>query len=573
MWISTPYLKLDCHGPTDRPFTPFGDPAVSSPILTRLAAVIARSPNALAIEDSHGCMTFRELERAIALLAAAIKRTSTGNGPIGIILGNERAYVVAIFACLAVRRIAVLLDASYPAARNSAIAAAAGITLYIAHSARHSLEQSGAAVLDVGEASEVMRAMPPNLPDCTVVDIDAPAFIICTSGSSGAPKLIVHSQRTILHWSRCSHDAMHVSQDDRALSLSSPSGLGGFIPLLFFPLAGGTLQMLEINEVGIGGMLRVLAARNVSILRAAPSLLRAVARLPECTEAFARIRIVQTFGEGLTHADLQQLRTVLSSECHIRSTYGTTEASGLSCFVRSDDVRHLSNAASGTLLPDTEAVVLDENGLPCPPDVTGELVIRSRYNALGEWSNGRLVPGRLIPDSSDPLRRLFHTGDLARHYADGVFVIVERKDRMLNINGQRVEPAEVEILLRQHFGVEEVEVIPTKRSGTATMTAFVVPKPDTEGSLEATLRAFLRSRVPSFMVPARFVLLKEIPRLPGGKVDVRTLQTLAPDSIDVIGPTIREVKFPETRGGTESGATLDKGRCALGEADFDVGKG
>lgn len=527
LWIATPHIRPDYRGPTERPFTPFGDPANATPILQRLEAVARMHPEALAIADGEASLSFAELWQSALRLGRAIESKQTDDRPVGILLPASRSYIVAVFACLAAGRVAVLLDASFPDARNQAIAAATGVGLLIARRTEASAEWPGIVALDPANSSDQTNAHP--LSDNFIADfpLDAPAFILSTSGSSGYPKPIAHSQRTMLHWVRASHDGMHVNKTDRVLSLSSLSALGGFVALLSNPLAGAAIQLFDIKLRKITGLLDLLAAEPVTILRAAPSLLRCIVQLPDAQQAFAGLRLIQSYGEPLLMGDIRDLRKVLAPDCFIRSTYGSTEASGLTWFAHPLDCQDSVCVPAGMLMPDTEATILADDGTPCARGVTGELIIRSRYNALGEWVDGRLVAGRLEPDRQDPTRRVYRTGDLARCDADGVFVVVGRKDRMLNVNGQRVEPAEVEALIRRCPEVRETEVLPAMRDGAAIMIAFIVPRPGTQENLETVVRAALRAALPAFMVPSRIFILDDIPRLPGGKVSAQTLYALA----------------------------------------------
>jgi acyl-coenzyme A synthetase/AMP-(fatty) acid ligase len=527
LWIATPHILPDYRGPTERPFTPFGDPAHATPMLQRLEGVARMHPEAVAIADGEASLSFAGLWRSVLRLGRAIENTQTGDRPVGILLPADRSYIVAVFACLAARRVAVLLDASFPLARNQAIAVASGVGLLIARRTEASAEWPGIVALDPAGSFDQTNAQ--SVSDNCITDfpLDAPAFVLCTSGSSGHPKPIAHSQRTMLHWVRASHDGMHVNTADRVLSLSSLSALGGFVALLSNPLAGAAIQLFDIKLRKITGLLDLLAAEPVTVLRAAPSLLRCIVQLPEATDAFAGLRLIQSYGEPLLMSDIHELRKVLPPQCFIRTTYGSTEASGLTWFAHPLDRQDSVRVPAGMLMPDTEATILADDGTPCERGVTGELIIRSRYNALGEWGDGRLIAGRLEPDPEDPTQRIYRTGDLARCDRDGVFVVVGRKDRMLNVNGQRVEPAEVEAVIRRCPEVQEIEVLPAMRHGAAIMIAFIVPRPAAAADLEAVVRAALRASLPSFMIPSRIFILDAIPRLPGGKVSVQSLYAFA----------------------------------------------
>lgn len=500
-------------------------------MLETLRSVTSARPDGTAIEDDDGALTFAALSRAVARLAAAIEAARPEAAPVGILLPASAAYTVGVFACLAARRLGVLLDDTFPEARNAAVAAETGVNLVLATSrVAASLDWPGVVVIDIADLLDD-RALAPGLP-ARHLGLDEPAFVLCTSGSSGRPKPIAHSQRTMLHWARTTHDALHVRPKDRVLSLSSPSALGGFTGLLSYPLAGASSQMLDVKAAGLGGLLRVLSTRPVSILRAAPSLLRVLVQLPEAAAAFAGLRIVQTYGEPLMKADVAALRPALPPGCHIRTTYGSTEASGLSWFAGDPDEHDALRVATGALMPDTAAAILDDEGRSCAPGEAGELVIRSRYNALGEWVGGRLVPGRLEPDPSDPTCRIYRTGDIARCHADGVFVVLGRKDRMMKVNGQRFEPAEIEAVLRRSPGVKRAEVVVSSLDGPARPLAFVVPADGAAPRLTGALREALRASLPSFMMPLRIVLVSAVPLLPGGKVDAAALLAMAAGGAD-----------------------------------------
>jgi len=491
-----------------------------------LEAVATRTPNAMAVESLDERLSYRAFWQAVCRLRTRIESVEQSDAPIAILLPNGVAYVVAVFAVLASKRIGLLLDQRDPASRNAAIVSTAGVKLMLAPT-----DLIGApawrdvAIVNIADAFDAAVAATP--PTHEPLALDAPAFVLCTSGSTGLPKAIVHSQRTMLHWVRTVADALHLTPEDRVLSISSPSTLGGFVALLACSLAGASMQMLDVRPVGFGVLLDILKTRPVTILRAAPSFLRALARIPGASAATARLRLVQLFGEPLWKADLVDLRNILPRDCLIRSTYGSTEASGLSWFAEGADDYDPFRSATGILMPDTTALVIDDDGRPCPPGEAGELVIRSRYNALGEWKGGEITREMFEPSSADDPLRTYRTGDVARFHRDGVFVVTGRKDRMLKLNGQRVEPGEIEAALRRSPEIAEVEVLPHERAGTTRMVAFVVPRADAAPDLVKRLGADLRSVLPGFMIPSRILLLSAMPRLPGGKVDAQQLGSIA----------------------------------------------
>ena len=497
------------------------DPYAIGPVVGALLRVADTSPNAVAIEDNGQTVDFAWLVATTSRIATALSRQPLG--PVGILLPNGAGYVASVFAGLVAHRLSVLLDASFPAARNARIAAIGGITTVLTTAElAPTIDWPGVEIVIV----DAPVAGPWLSLTAEPLNLDAPAFVLCTSGSTGDPKLLVHSQATMLHWARTTHNALHVTPADRALSLSSMSSLGGFTALLSYPLAGAAMTVFDLGARGIGGLLGVLRTGEITILRAAPSLLRSLVRLPDIAASLASLRIIQSYGEPLFKSDVAALRRVTSNDCFIRTTYGSTEASGLSWYADEDDEHDPLRVPTGMLMPDTDAVIDDAAGGDCARGEAGELVIRSRYNALGELAGGKFTSGRLAVDPGDPTLRIYATGDVARCDADGVFVVLGRADRMLNMNGVRIEPAEIERALAGLPGVERAEVVAVDRGNARVLVGFVVA--DAGATLDvADLKARLRDLLPPTMVPAQLVALPEMPLLPGGKVDTMALLALA----------------------------------------------
>jgi thioesterase domain-containing protein/acyl carrier protein len=175
-----------------------------------------------------------------------------------------------------------------------------------------------------------------------------------------------------------------------------------------------------------------------------------------------------------------------------------------------------------------EIVLLDEAGREVAPGAEGEIAVRSRYLALGYWRRPELngIAFASLPESTaapDGARRLFRTGDLGRILDDGQLLHLGRRDRQLKIHGNRVEPGEIEATLQEAEGVKAAAVVGwTDAQGRTRLAAYVAL--DEDGAQASRgLRRFLEDRLPPFMVPARFIVLGEMPLLPNGKIDRQAL--------------------------------------------------
>jgi acyl carrier protein len=162
---------------------------------------------------------------------------------------------------------------------------------------------------------------------------------------------------------------------------------------------------------------------------------------------------------------------------------------------------------------------------PVPIGVTGELHIGGDGLARGYLGDPRLTAERFVPDpfGGEPGGRIYKTGDLTRWLPDRQIEFVGRNDFQIKVRGFRVELGEIETMLRAHEGVREAVVVArTDARGDAYLTAYVVAA---RGPLPTAgeLRAFLKEKLPEYMLPSVYLVLDKLPLTPHGKVDRRAL--------------------------------------------------
>jgi acyl carrier protein len=183
----------------------------------------------------------------------------------------------------------------------------------------------------------------------------------------------------------------------------------------------------------------------------------------------------------------------------------------------------------GYPVEETEILLLNDAGTPTT--VCGEIAIRSPYIALGYWQQPERTQAVFLPDPAGGDRRIYRTGDLGRILSDGSLEFVGRKDFQVKIRGYRVELGEIEAVLGQHPAVLETVVqAHTNNAGENQLVAYMVPRSQ-PALLQAELQAFLKEKLPDYMVPAAFVILDAFPLTPTGKIDRQALPAPALTSI------------------------------------------
>jgi acyl carrier protein len=213
------------------------------------------------------------------------------------------------------------------------------------------------------------------------------------------------------------------------------------------------------------------------------------------------VRLIVLGGEAARRADFDLFRSRFRRGAQFVNGYGLTEATAVLQGFHAHDTQPYGNVLSlGWPVGDQRVLLLDAQGEPA--GVSGEVVIESRY-----------VPGGRL-----------HTGDLARYLPDGSLAWLGRRDDQIKLGGIRIEPGEIEAALRTHPAVDAVGVVLHVEAASEPMlVAYCSLRDGADMPTAADLRAFLKPFLPDALIPARHLVLDELPRLPNGKLDRRAL--------------------------------------------------
>ncbi|MBV9735634.1 MAG: AMP-binding protein [Acidisphaera sp.] len=537
-WTVPPAIPVDLNGPDGRPYEKLPPDSQERPLAALFAKVAGRHPDAPALDDGTLRLSYRETAERAASLARRIAASTPPDVLVGVCLADAAA-CLGILACFAAARPCLVLDDTLPDERRTAIMRDAGLAACIvAREGATPLPEGVAAIRFAAASADAALSLPADPPP---IPPDAPALILYTSGSTGQPKGIVHGQRAILMRMAQAIDTWHVGPGDRLLSLASPATISGIVDLFSTLLSGAMLLKLDPRRVGWRGVLALAADRRITCFHAVPAVLRRLCAVaPDAASllaaSFGGVQIARISGEEVLRSDVERLRRMLPPGAYIHTVYGMTEILALLGWYVTDDAIAPSapmlsaQVPSGYLLPGHSYCILDEQGRPVPDGEAGELVVRSRHLALGEWREGRCVQGsRLADDPDDPSCRILRTGDVVRRRPDGLYQVLERRDRQVKINGQRVEITEVEDALRRMPDIADAAVAARHDGATVGLLAVIVPVTAPLCDAAALLRSIrerLARQLPAAMVPARIVLAEQLPCLPGGKIDRAALLQL-----------------------------------------------
>ncbi|MEO7327241.1 MAG: amino acid adenylation domain-containing protein, partial [Minicystis sp.] len=506
----------------NRTSTPYPDQATLHGLFQARAA---QTPEATALRHEGREVRYRDLAEQANRLAHHLLSLGAGKGStIGICIERSPAMIVALLAVLETGAAYVPLDPTYPRERLGLMIEISRLSILVTQDKLvPGLPEHQGRVVLIDDPS-VFAGYPSTSPGIVVDPWDT-AYVMYTSGSTGAPKGVMGTHTGMVNrccWMWKTYPFLPGEVCCQKTTLS----FGDSIWEIFGPLLQGVPAVLIPDAVvkDLGRFVRALAEHRITRLVLVPSLLRALlethadlaTRLPE-------LHTWTTSGEALSAELCERFLAAMPGRI-LLNLYGCSEVSAdATCFVPSE-TPFGQRVPIGKPLDNVQMYVLDRRMLPVPVGVAGELYVGGVGIARGYLHRPDLTAERFLPDPflPGPNSLLFRTGDLGRLLPSGVIEYLGRADQQVKIRGFRIELGEVEIALAAHPAVKQVIVTARDyEGGDRRLVAYVIPAG--EAPSVATLRAFLKDRLPEYMVPQVIVVLAELPLTPSGKVDRRRL--------------------------------------------------
>ncbi|MBZ4423328.1 non-ribosomal peptide synthetase, partial [Myxococcus sp. RHSTA-1-4] len=505
--------------------------------------VVARLPDKVAVEFGDAKLTYRQLDERANQLAWHLRGLGVStDSRVAIALERSLELIVSLVAILKAGGAYVPLDPSYPRERLAAmvedsrprvlittrqlLAKLPGVATSISDEpalpTSSELNATGLAAVVLEEVS--LEGQPTSAPPLTALP-NSLAYIDFTSGSTGRPKGVGTPQSAVLR-TVFGVDYAHLGPDETFL-LIAPVSFDASTLELWGPLLHGARLVVfpPHSPSDLKELESVLTKHAVTTLHLTSGLFTQVV-----DHNFAALRGVKQLLTGGDVVSAPHVRRVLEElRIPVTACYGPTESTLFASCHRMTDVAHVgASVPIGRPIGNTQVYLLDASGQPVPVGVTGELFIGGDGVARGYVEQPALTAERFVPDafSGVPGARLYRTGDLARWRRDGVLEFLGRADAQVKVRGYRIELAEVEAALLAFPGVAQaVALVREDVPGDKRLVGYVAAPESLDTS---ALRAFLKQRLPEYMVPSALVRLDTLPLTSNAKVDRKALP--APDA-------------------------------------------
>ncbi|MEG4072289.1 amino acid adenylation domain-containing protein [Microcoleus sp. Pol14C2] len=489
-----------------------------------------RAPDSIAVIFENQTITYRELNHRANQLAHHLQ--NLGVEPevvVGICLDRSLETILGMLGVLKAGGAYLPIDPTTPIERKALMLEDAQVkVLLVQQRLIESLPKTQANIVCIDtdiptvSASYTPRASSDNL-----------AYVIYTSGSTGIPKGVAIEHRQLLNYLHSIQEKLNLPADASFATVSTfAADLGNtaIFPALCF---GGCLHIISQERATDPEALGEYFCRHpIDCLKIVPSHLAALLNSSQPQSILPGKRLILG-GESANWSLIKTLRN-LAPTCSVFNHYGPTETTVgvLTYQVKFDKIGcDFDTVPLGLPIANTQIYILDSYLQSVPIGVPGELYIGGDNLGRGYLNRPELTAEKFIPNPFDTQAktRLYKTGDLARYLPDGNIEFIGRIDDQIKIRGFRIELGEIEAMLGQHPDIAQAVVVaPEDEMTQKRLVAYLISE-QKQAPTHKEIRNFLTSKLPEYMVPSAFVILKSFPLTSNGKVDRRALP--APDEM------------------------------------------
>ncbi|WP_235917976.1 amino acid adenylation domain-containing protein [Paenibacillus lutrae] len=503
------YNTTDCEYPSHKT------------ILQLFEEQVERTPDRMAVSFRGQSLTYGELnERANRLARALLERGVSPHTPAAIMDRHSLSIVVGIWAVIKAGMAYLPIDPEYPKERIEYILKDSGSSLLLT---------SGREWEQLSYRGEVLALDDERLYDQDGSNLNAKiaaddlVYMIYTSGSTGNPKGAMIEHRGLVNYIWWAGKT-YIRSDNDVFALYSSIAFDLTVTSIFAPLISGS--RIEIYEDDGSDFIvkRIVEDNKVTVIKLTPAHL---ALIKDMDFSAYSVRTFIVGGEDLKCSLAREVYEHSRGGIEILNEYGPTETV-VGCMI----YRYDPNSDEGVSVPigqpidNVQIYLLNEQLEPVPNGSMGEIYISGDGVARGYLHRDELTQERFLPNPFLTGKRMYRTGDLALRHENGNIVYYGRIDHQVKIKGYRIEMGEIEHQLLEIDGIEKAVVMDrTGEDGHQQLAAYYVAA----GQLTALeLRMKLADVLPSYMIPAYFVRLDQMPLTPNGKVDRRLLPAPEP---------------------------------------------
>ncbi|MDN3546955.1 non-ribosomal peptide synthetase [Mucilaginibacter aquaedulcis] len=488
-------------------------------VLDRVTEIAGESPEHIAFEYDGLLLTYQQLEREAENFARYLQHRGLKQGDrVGVIAIRSIRILSAIIGIMKAGGVYVPIDPDYPLDRISFMLSDAEVNFIAGE--ENILEEFNLPFINNREAvsyTGVGNFIKP------VIDPESLAYIIYTSGSTGNPKGVMLRHIGLLNLSIELAKGFLVNKNSKTLQFASLSFDASIAEIFACLHAGATVVMATKAKMLPGpDLISLLESTKITYVIIPPSILKA---LP-----YAELPLLETLivaGEACQ----PELIAQWGKKRNFINAYGPTEytvCASLTLCDLDESPLHI-----GRPIGNTAIYILDENLMPLPPGIPGELFISGTGLSAGYINLAEINSERFIADpfSKKAGAKMYRSGDMAKFLPDGNIYYIGRIDRQVKLRGFRIEPGEIEETLKKYPSVKQAVVqVQQDANRYQRLVAFITEEPVLDEGV-ISLEEFLQDKLPVYLQPNSIVVLDEIPLTLNGKIDQKALLAYAKGAV------------------------------------------
>lgn len=506
---------------------------------------VARTPNAIAVEFEGETVTYAELNsHANRLARRLLKDGYQTEERIGICMDRSIGAIVSMFGILKAGLAFVPLDPEFPKERLEYIVDHADIRTILCDEKYRQLypyaEAKGLSLIGPDQFVRYRESEPVDgndvgaIADSNLQSAPCPndlAYVMYTSGSTGKPKGVQIEHKSLTTYCLADIEIYRLQTEDRTLQFSTLN-FDVAIEEIFPPLLVGSTVVVRPRQRADASieLSHLINTHKVTAIHIATAYWNEWIGLMEAEKVRVprSLRLVIVTGEKISVEHYRRWRNLCDHEILWCNAYGPTETTVTCTAFIPDSKWDEPQMPIGKPLPGYTAHILNEQMQPVGDRETGHLFIGGPAVARGYLARPDLTEKAFLdvslPGYDQPVR-IYRTGDLARWLPDGNIEFSGRVDHQMKIGSYRIEPGEIESVMLQHVGLRDALVVCDELESQKYLLAYLVLNEDRYSTQD--ISAFLRDRLPAYMVPTRYVILDELPKTINGKIDRDRLPKLS----------------------------------------------
>ncbi|GAA4271400.1 amino acid adenylation domain-containing protein [Aquimarina gracilis] len=476
-------------------------------IISLFEEQVLKTPDNVAIISQDNVLTYKQLNECANQLAYYLtqeKEILEGDF-VGIKLARNEQLIISLLAVLKAGATYVPIDVNYPEERITYIENDSNCIMVIDEEMFISFDKE-------------QQNYSKDNPKFEFVSSDL-AYIIYTSGTTGNPKGVMLTHNNAASFINWAQDEFGSTDFDIVYGATSHCFDLSIFEIFYTLSTGKKIRLLE-NALEMG---EYLNEDHKVLLNTVPSSLR---NILENGYDLSNVSAINLAGEPFP---IDLAKNLLKLDVEVRNLYGPSEDTTYSTFYKLSKSKSYTSIPIGKPITNSQVYILDENKKLVPPGVIGKLFVSGKGVAKGYLNRSELTSQRFIKNPFKKGTYMYDTGDMAKWLADGNIEFYGRKDNQVKLRGYRIELGEIEnAILQFSENISQALVTIKEVNKQEVLVVYFVEKKQI--TLEK-LQQYLKEKLPYYMIPNHFMVIKSVPLTPNGKIDHTKLPDVEPKKI------------------------------------------